>query len=438
MFSINNWQQGEKWTNWSQQITSYPSTYYAPISIEEIQQVILNMKKNQTLRVTGAAHSFSPVAMPEETALTMHHLRGLLAVDQENLTATFYAGTYLHEIGPLLAAHNLALINMGDIQAQTLAGVIATGTHGTGVTLGSFSSMVTKWSFINGLGEYIEHEKGADTLSEALHVSVGLLGILVTVTIKVMPLYSLHYISEKVNLMDALQSFQQTIHTHRHVEWFYFPGSDLIQVKKMDAVAPVEQNKWERRLNEANLQLVENGLFYVISELCKWQPKASASVSKLSAKLVSEGQRTDLSYRMFPSPRSVKFVETEYAIPLQQFEACMEEVHAVLKQGLFDVHFPIECRTTKGEEGMLSPTQGEESAFLAFHMYKGMNETPYFEWVRTLMKKYNGRPHWGKVNDYHADNIRQYYPKFDQFAAIREEHDPNNLFVTTYFRRIFQ
>ncbi|WP_042473103.1 D-arabinono-1,4-lactone oxidase [Bacillus ndiopicus] len=438
MFSMKNWQEGKRWTNWSNNIVSYPSTYFAPTSIDAIGEIIKNMKTKQTLRVTGAAHSFSPVAMPEETALTLHNLRGLLSVDTENLTATFYAGTYLYEIGPLLAQHNLALINMGDIQAQTLAGVIATGTHGTGITLGSFSSMVTKWGFINGLGEYIEHERATDDLSEALHVSVGLLGILVTVTIQVMPLYSLHYVSEKVNLMEELKNFQHTIQAHRHVEWFYFPGSDLIQVKKMDAVEPVEQNKWERRLNEANLQLVENGLFYLISELCKWQPRASASVSKLSSKLVSEGVRTDLSYRMFPSPRSVKFNETEYAIPLQHFEACMEEIHVTMKSGKFDVHFPIECRTTKGEAGMLSPTQGNESAFLAFHMYKGMDETPYFEWVRTLMKKYNGRPHWGKVNDYHAENIRDYYPNFDKFAAIREVHDPNNIFVTTYFRRIFQ
>ncbi|WP_342558959.1 D-arabinono-1,4-lactone oxidase [Metasolibacillus sp. FSL K6-0083] len=437
MFSINNWQQGKRWTNWANNIVSYPSTYHAPASIEAIQQIIKNMKKQQTLRVTGAAHSFSPVAMPEETALTLHNLRGLLSVDTKNLTATFYAGTYLYEIGPLLAEHQLALINMGDIQAQTLAGVIATGTHGTGVTLGSFSSMVTKWGFINGLGEYIEHERGTDDLSEALHVSIGLLGILVTVTIQVTPLYSLHYVSEKTNLEDALKNFQQTIRTHRHVEWFYFPGSDLIQVKKMDKVAPVEQNKWQRHLNEMNLQLVENGLFYVISELCKWQPRASSSVSKLSSKLVSEGVRTDLSYRMFPSPRSVKFTETEYAIPLQHFEACMEEIHAVLKKGKFTVHFPIECRTTKGEQGMLSPTQGEESAFLAFHMYKGMNETPYFDWVRVLMRKYNGRPHWGKVNDYDATNIRDYYPKFAAFNELRNEHDPNNIFVTSYFRRIF-
>ncbi|MEO4052639.1 D-arabinono-1,4-lactone oxidase [Solibacillus sp. CAU 1738] len=438
MFSMKNWQQGKAWTNWSNNVVSYPNTFYAPTCIEEVQQIVQQANEQQTIRVTGAAHSFSPVAMPESAALTLHHLRGLISIDKQQHSATFYAGTYLHEIGPILAEYDLALTNMGDIQTQTLAGVIATGTHGTGITLGSFSSMVTKWGFVNGLGDYIEHERKDDELSDALHVSVGLLGILVTVTIKVIPLYSLHYTSTRSYFSEELSRFQQTIREHRHVEWFYFPGSDLIQVKKMDIVAPQEQNKWQQKVDELKLQLLENGAFYVASEVCKWQPRASLAVSKLSSKLVSEGERIGLSYMIYPSPRSVKFNEIEYAIPLVNFEACMEEVHHTLKRQQFNVHFPIECRTTTGEKGFLSPTQGQESAFIAFHMYKGMDETAYFEWVRTMMGKYGGRPHWGKINDYHASNIRSYYPQFEQFAKVRQKQDPHNIFLTSYFRHIFQ
>src|SRR5690606_36781887 len=143
---------------------------------------------------------------------------------------TFYAGTYLYEVGPLLAEYGLALLNMGDIQKQSLAGAISTGTHGTGLTLGSFSSMVETWGFVNGMGEYIEHQRGDDDLSEALHVSIGLLGILVKVTIKVIPLYSLHFTSERRQFKDEMIHYPHTIRAHRHVEWFYFPSSDLIQV----------------------------------------------------------------------------------------------------------------------------------------------------------------------------------------------------------------
>lgn len=438
MFSLKKWRDGQKWTNWSESYLAYPSSFFAPSSIEEVCEIVKqHAVLSKTIRVTGAAHSFSPIAMPEQSALTLHHLRGLIEVNTETNEATFYAGTYLHEVGPLLAKHGLALLNMGDIQQQTLAGAISTGTHGTGIALGSFASMVTKWGFVNGEGDFILHHRGDDALSEALHLSVGLLGILVTVTIQVIPLYGLHYVSERKNLHKELPVFQETIRAHRHVEWFYFPGSDCIQVKTTNQIPVIHQTKTQKRIEQAKLQVVENGAFYIASEICKRKPSLSLAVSKLCANVISEEEKKGLSYDIYPSPRSVKFVETEYAIPLEQFEACLEEIHAMFKRKDFDVHFPIECRTTAGEGGYLSPTQGKESAFLAFHMYKGMNETPYFTWVHQLMGKYGGRPHWGKVNTYTAENICEFYPHARRFNEIRQQNDPKSVFLTSYFQRIF-
>ncbi|WP_332645498.1 D-arabinono-1,4-lactone oxidase [Lysinibacillus sp. 54212] len=437
MFSVKNWRDGQAWKNWSENYLSFPS-FYSPTTVEEVMEIVQkHAKERKTIRITGAAHSFSPVAMPEMSAMSLHHLRGLISVDLKAMEATFYAGTYLYEIGPLLEQYGLALINMGDINVQSLAGVISTGTHGTGIKLGSFSSMVTKWGFVNGTGEYIEHSRGANPLSEALHVSLGLLGVLVTVTIKVIPIYSLQYESTSQNINTALLTFQRDIRANRHLEWYYFPGSETIQVKKMNNVDSQKASSIQRSIEGMKLQVVENGLFYMASKLCQWRPSMSSTVSKISSKLVSQGERTDIYYNIFPSPRHVKFVEMEYAIPLKYFESCMEEIHHAFKSEKFQVHFPIECRTTAGESGYLSPTQGEESAFIAFHMFKGMDETAYFNWARSLMRKCNGRPHWGKMNDYCAETIESYYPKNKQFNFIRMQHDPHNIFMTSYFSKIF-
>ncbi|AWE07404.1 FAD-linked oxidase [Lysinibacillus sp. 2017] len=438
MFSMKNWEEGQKWTNWSESYLAYPSRFFAPHTVEEVCQIVKEQALlNRTIRVTGAAHSFSPVAMPEQTALTLHHLRGLISIDKEAHTATFYAGTYLYEVGPILAEYGLALINMGDIQQQTLAGAISTGTHGTGITLGSFASMVTRWGIVTGEGDYLEHDRGEDALTEALHVSVGMLGILVKVTIQVIPLYSLAYTSERHDFHSEIQNFQQTIRENRNVEWFYFPGSNQIQVKKMKQVAPQQQPKIQKIIDQAKNQALENGLFYVASELCKRKPSLSLAVSRIASNLVGGEARTGISYEIYPSPRNVKFVETEYAISIDQFEACMEEVHAMFLRKEFDVHFPIEVRTTAGEMGYLSPTQGLESTFLAFHMYKGMNESPYFNWIRNMMVKYDGRPHWGKMNNYDDQNIEQFYPNAAKFNEQRKQLDPYNVFLTTYFKNIF-
>ncbi len=438
MFSINKWRDGERWNNWSGNETSYPNEYVLPKTIEDIQKTVKKaISFKQTIRVTGAGHSFSPVAKPEQIAMSLHEMRGLISINIEKEEATFYAGTYLHEIGPILEAHHFALSNMGDIQEQTLAGVISTGTHGTGISLSSFSSMVVKWGFVNGLGDYIEHERGDDDLSKALHVSVGLLGILVTVTIKIVPIYNLHYITKKENLLEGIPSFSHSIRAHRHVEWYYFPGSETIQVKQMNQTTYAPRTIRQRKIDELKLSAVENGVFYGLSELTKRVPSLAKTVAKISALGISDIEKNDVSYTVFPSPRKVKFNETEHAIPLERFEEAIEEIHWTFVRNKLNVHFPIECRTSCGEDGFLSPTLGRESAFIAFHMYKGMNEVFYFNWVRETMKKYDSRPHWGKINWYDKEDIYTLYPLAYKFNRIREEHDPHGVFMTDYFRKVF-
>ncbi|MGE7093231.1 D-arabinono-1,4-lactone oxidase [Lysinibacillus sp. NPDC048646] len=438
MFSVDKWKNGEKWTNWAGNMISYPSEMYLPRSIEDVVNVVNHARDTRkTIRVTGAAHSFSAVAMPEHIALSLHNMRGLIAVDSKKQEATLWAGTYLYEIGPLLAKHGFALMNMGDIQEQTIAGAVSTGTHGTGVTLGSLSSTVTTWGFVDGTGTYREHRRGTDELSQAIHVSLGMLGVLVKVTIKVMPLYSLHYVGTRETFANGLMTFSEDIRQHRHVEWFYFPNSETIQVKRMNAVAPVYQSEWSKRVETLKLQIVENGAFFAMSELCKWKPSLSGAMSRLAAANVVEGEKIGISYEIYPSPRSVKFQESEYAIPLTQFEACMDEIHETFKKGHLNVHFPLECRTTAGEAGYLSPTQGQESAFIAFHMYKGMSEEPYFKWVHTMMQKYQGRPHWGKQSHLTAEYVHELYPDIDKFLEIRAQYDPNGVFFTGYLKKLF-
>lgn len=439
MFSINKWRDGEQWSNWSMKENARPNEYVLPKSIEDIQKTIKKaVLFKQTIRVTGAGHSFSPVAKPEQIAMSLHEMRGLISLNLEKEEATFYAGTYLHEIGPILEAYHFALSNMGDIQEQTLAGVISTGTHGTGISLGSFSSIVVKWGFVNGLGDYIEHERGDDDLSKALHVSVGLLGILVTVTIKIVPIYNLHYIARKENLLEAIPSFSESIYAHRHLEWYYFPGSETIQVKLMNQSSYAPRTLQQRKVDELKLTAVENGLFYGLSELTKRRPSLSKTVAKISAFGISTIEKNDVSYTVFPSPRNVKFNETEHAIPLERFEEAIEEIHWTFVRNHLNVHFPIECRTSCGEAGFLSPTLGRKSAFIAFHMYKGMNEVFYFNWVRETMKKYDSRPHWGKINWYDKENIYELYPYAEIFNNLRKQMDPHDVFMTQYFKNVFK
>ncbi|WP_313892336.1 D-arabinono-1,4-lactone oxidase [Psychrobacillus sp.] len=435
MFSLNDFQSTKQWTNWSGNVVSSPPIRKLPKSFDEVSAIVKEAK-GSSIRVTGAAHSFSQIAQPDEIALSLHHLRGLLHVNVEKQEATFLAGTYLYEVGPLLAQHHLALENMGDIQYQSIAGAVCTGTHGTGIALGSLSNQVVEWKWIDGNGELHSHRRTDDDLSKALHVSLGLLGIIVEVTLKAVPLYGLQVESYHTQLHEGLQSWDTDQRMNRHLEWFYFPGQEKVQAKKSTMVQPNRQTFSSKAVEFVNGNIIENYGFYFLSEWCKRNPKKTKWVAELSAKMVPTGKKQGLSFEMFPTPRLVRFLETEYAIDQTKFQACMEEIHAHLASHPFDVHFPIECRTTAGENAFLSPTSGKETAFIAFHMYRGMDETKYFKWVHELMEKYEGRPHFGKMNVLTEERLQILYPELPTFLNLRETYDEHNVFISKYFKQL--
>ncbi|HJF33736.1 MAG TPA: FAD-binding protein [Sporosarcina psychrophila] len=438
MFSMNAPKKGMKWTNWSGNVKAAPDYYHFPKSVSDIQDIVNSCRiRGVSLRVTGAAHSFSPVAKPESDALSLANLRGLISYDYEAMEARLWGGTHLHEAAQMLASIGMAFENMGDIQEQTIAGAVSTGTHGTGIAFGSLSSQVVAWSWVDGKGEVQHHRRDQSDLSKALSLSLGMLGILLDVTIKTVPLYSLQMKSYQSTVEAALAEWSAGHHNNRHMEWFYFPGTDTVQVKKTNIIPLHKQTLQSKTVVFMKNGLIENAGFKVISEICRVKPSMSRKLTAVSAKSVPNGSKKGIYYEVFPSPRLVKFTETEYAIPLHTFEACIQEIHAFLRAHPFYVHFPIECRVTAGEDAFLSPTQGEETAFIAFHMYKGMDAEPYFKWVHNLMGKYSGRPHFGKVNDLTNDKLQKLYPNVQRFMEIREQYDPNGVFMTKYLKSIF-
>lgn len=438
MFSVKKDKQKNTWINWAGNVTAGPEYQHAPKSLPEIQEIVDSCRiRGASLRVMGAGHSFSAVAQPDNDSMTLHNLRGLISYDTEVMEARLWAGTYLYEAAPLLEAVGMAFENMGDVKVQTIAGAISTGTHGTGLTLGSLSNQVVAWTWIDGMGTINHHRRGNDDLSKALSLSLGLLGVLVDVTLKTIPLYSLRVESTRRTFGDALSEWSSDLQKNRHMEWFYFPGTTTVQVKKTNIVPLVRQSRQSKVVDIVKDGLIETVAFKVISEACRIKPSLSRKMTALSASSIPTGVKEGIYHEILPSPRLVKFTETEYALPLSLFEKVIEEIHHFMLAHPFYVHFPIECRVTVGENAFLSPTQSEETVFLAFHMYKGMNDEPYFKWVHKLMARYGGRPHFGKVNNLTRDKIKLLYPDIKRFMAVRETFDPSEVFMSGYMRQLF-
>ena len=133
----------------------------------------------------------------------------------------------------------------------------------------------------------------------------------------------------------------------------------------------------------------------------------------------------------------VKFYEMEYNIPVEHFETVIKEMVFSVNANKFKVHFPVECRFVKGDDITISPANGRDSAYIAIHMYKGMEYEPYFKAMEAIFRKYGGRPHYGKMNNLRREDFEEIYPQWGEFVAIRKEMDPDGVFLNPYLRSIF-
>jgi len=427
-----------RWRNWSGDVQCQPRQRLAPATEAEIQALVQSCRtQGRTLRVVGSGHSFTPLVATDDLLLSLDNLQGLVVVNRDRQEVTVWAGTKLRMLGRLLFELGYAQENLGDIDAQSIAGAISTGTHGSGLQFGSLSTQVTGLRLITGTGELIDCSEDINPeLFQAARLSLGCLGIITQVTLKVLPAYKLHYRSRRVTLQQCLQDLPEHLSRHRNFEFYWFPYSDRVQLKFMDqSDAP---NRGGGILKLANDLVLENAAYSLLCRLARRFPALCPSVSRLSARLVSESERIGDACSLYATHRLVRFHEMEYSIPLPHFQAAIKEIRALTAQQNFAVHFPLECRFVKADDIPLSPAFGRDSAFIAVHMYQGMPYEDYFRQVETILLGFEGRPHWGKWHSCTAATLTPRYPGWHEFHRLRAQLDPDGLFMTPYLRAILK
>ena len=169
---------GGNWVNWSGGVRCKPHALKAPN--DEVELAAAIRQAEAAVRAPGSGHSFTPVHVTDGTLLDLGQFAGLRDVDAAASVATFGAATPLWMAGPLLFERGLGLKNMGDIDRQTLAGVVSTGTHGTGRTLRNFSAEVADVRLVLASGEVVRCSPSTPiataTIPPALSFSIRLPG----------------------------------------------------------------------------------------------------------------------------------------------------------------------------------------------------------------------------------------------------------------------
>ena len=360
----------------------------------------------------------------------------VLDADAASGRATVEAGASIHELGPALAERGLALENQGDVDPQAIAGAIATATHGTGARFRNVSAQVAGLRIVAGSGDVVECSADQDpNLFRAARVNLGALGVVTRMTLQCAPAYTLRRTDEPRPLGETLDRLDELVDGHERFELFVFPYTDvaLTRVTESTDEPPRPPSKLSVWLQD---EVFENRLLGLIMRAGRALPGTIPALNRTIARLARGGTRVDRSYRIYANPRKVKFTEMEYAIPRAAGREALERVMETIERRRLPISFPIEFRFVAPDAAFLSPAGGRDTAYIAVHTYSGMEHETYFRAVESIMREYDGRPHWGKRHYRTAADLAPTYPDWDRFAEQRERLDPKRLFRNDYTDRV--
>ncbi len=414
-----------------------PRQVVKPVSIDELAHLMKMYGRDERhVRVVGAGHSFTPLAQIDDILMSLENLQGVTAVNVEQNTVTVRGGTWLKNLGDDLFKRGLAQENLGDINVQSIAGAISTGTHGTGIAYGSLAMQVEGFTLITAEGERLvcSAERNPD-IFKAAQVSLGTLGIIAEIKLRVVPAKRLHFKSHRESLEQCITNVERYKQENDHFEFYWFPYTKWVQTKFLNQTTePASKSSLWGNFNKI---VLENGVYWLLSELNRMQPKLSKTISNISAQGIASVDEVNYSHLLFSTPRVVRFQEMEYNIPAEHFSTVLAEIEACVERERFEVHFPVECRFVHADDIWLSPAYQRESAYIAVHMYRGMPYKAYFEAIEAIFQRYQGRPHWGKMHTQTAHSLEKLYPRWHDFRRIRASLDPKGLFLNSYLKTLF-
>ena len=416
------------WSNWAGDQVCHPRVMAHPASLDELRAAVAPAAK---VRVAGAGHSFTDAVLTDGTLLSLNRMQRVLDVDGASGRVRVEAGITLSALSDRLSDHGLAMPNLGDIDVQSIAGAMATGTHGTGAALENISAAVKAVQLVRSDGEVLELTDGDEL--RAARVSVGALGVVSAVTLQAVPAFTLEGVDAPAPLDETLDRLDALGAANDHFEFFTFPHSPLALTRTNNRTnAPVEPRG--RLAAWADDILLKNHALQAFCSVGRVRPGWIPTINRTISRLAGSSRRVDRSDRIFASPRRVRFNEMEYAIPRAHLAEAVRAVRAL--DDHFDLPFPIEARLVAPDDALLSPATGRETGYVAVHMFRGMEWEPYFRAVETIMDGYNGRPHWGKRHFQTASTLAPRYPGWDAFQAVRDRLDPERVFTNAYVERV--
>ncbi|MEU5099134.1 D-arabinono-1,4-lactone oxidase [Streptomyces sp. NPDC020996] len=425
------------WRNWGGNVAARPAREVTPASVEELAAAVREAAEDGlTVKAVGTGHSFTSIAATDGVLIRPQLLTGIRKIDRDAMTVTVEAGTPLKRLNMALAREGLSLTNMGDIMEQTVSGATSTGTHGTGRESASIAAQIKGLELVTADGSVLTcSEKENPDVFAAARIGLGALGIVTAITFAVEPVFLLTAREEPMPLDRVLAEFDQHWAENEHFEFYWFPHTGNTNTKRNNRSAGPERpvGRFAGWLED---EFLSNGVFQVAQWVGRAAPATVPAIARISSRALSARTYTDIPYKVYTSPRRVRFVEMEYAVPREAVTEVLRELRTMVDRSGLRISFPVEVRTAPADDITLSTASGRDSAYVAVHMFRGTPYQAYFTAAERIFTAHEGRPHWGKLHTRDAEYLAGVYPRFGEFTALRDRLDPDRRFQNAYLRRV--
>lgn len=397
------------WANWVGNQSFEPRDVASAASEAEVAQHVSRAAADGLgVRTFGAAHSFTPI-VETDILLDTSAMRGIVGVDADRMLARALPKTTIGDFGEPLWEHGLALANQGDIDTQAIAGAVATATHGSGRQFPSFSAALEGARLVDGTGQLVEVTRQAspDELA-ALQTSIGLMGIMTELTIKVVPAYHLHARTDIMPFDEMLESFENDIDLYRHYGLFWMPTDESARLYNLEGAG-------------ADDCVVKRYL----------EVDADADFE------LGPHERMGRSYQIYPMVYDPNFHEVEYFLPLERWRDILIEMRRLMLRWHPLSIYPLEIRLVAAEDAWMSPNYQRDNLVVSISGQPGADYWPYLRACDSLFAEFGGRPHWGKLHFMTADRVARLFPRYEDFLDVRRRFDPNGTFLNDHLRPLF-
>lgn len=425
------------WRNWGGNQRCEPEVVDEPASVDDVVELVRAARvARQPVKAVGAGHSFTDAACTTGRLVSLKRMDRIIGHDPDLHTVTVEAGMRLFELNRELEQRGLALANLGDIDRQTVAGALGTGTHGTGREFGGLATFVREMEIVTADGQVVTCSVDEEPeIFRCARVSLGALGIITRYTLQCVPAFRLRMEERPYSVDEVVESFAAMAVANGHVDAYWWPYADVCTLKCSNRTDEPVQVRSRYRQWRGDI-LFGNYLYGTLRDIGRMRSSFVPGIMRRVGGGIGRSWKVDTSANVFCTRRLVPFVEMEYGIPEDHLSEALLRVRELVERGHLTVDMPVELRVTAADDIPLSMANGRTTAYLAVHASAGRPYEQYFRGVEEIMDDYGGRPHWGKLHFQTAATLAPRYPEWERFRALRAELDPEGRFANAYTDRV--